>query len=123
MWPRSDGQDATEGDQPKWTAMGALHIGDQLPDVTVEGYVLRTLQILAGLHKAANQRLEDRSNHLGLGSAAHAAAKIGRIAALTWYAANIGVSIFKSTLTFMSYCIISYIHTYIYIYIYTTYWW
>lgn len=97
--------------------MGALHIGHQLSYVTVERHILGQLQILAGLHKSADQLLEYGANHLTLGSATDAAAKIAGIAALTWYTAKIGVSIFISTLTFMSYMHhhYIYIHTYIYI--------
>lgn len=92
--------------------MCALYIGDQLAYIAIECNILRQFEILAGIDKPTDKLLKYGANHLTLGAAAHAAAKICGIAALTWYTAKIGVNIFISTLTFMSYCII---HIYIYI--------
>lgn len=62
--------------------MRSLNVGHQLANVTVQGDVLLTFQLLEGVHEAGHQRPEDGTDHLGLRTTAGAATEVGRISAL-----------------------------------------
>lgn len=83
IWPRRHRHYAAERNQSKGATVGTFHIGDQLPNVTVQGNVLLALELFERFTETGDHRFEDGRNHLALGAAAKAATEIRCVTTLT----------------------------------------